>query len=439
MPALPIPRSDSCADPLDVVVIGAGQAGLALGSSLQRRGARFLLVDAGPEIGSSWRTRWDSLRLFSPARYDGLPGLPFPAPADSHPTKDDVADYLVAYATHFRLPVRLNSPVRRLHREGDVFEVGTPGGTIRARRVVVATGPFQTPRIPAQAGELDPEVLQLHSAEYRNPGQLPGGRTLVVGAANSGLQIAAELARSRPVAVAVGSKPLELPQRIAGRDLFSWLSGARFFTVPTTSRIARRLRARGDLVIGSRTRTLRRRGLDLRPRLTGFSGRTARFADGSTADVDAVVWATGYRSDYSWLHVPGVVVDGQVRHDAGVTDVPGLYFLGLPWQTCRGSALLGFVGADAARLHERMVDDAARAGEQRRATDQTAAVPISPLRVTSAASSSSPRPSDPSGRRGSTMYRDSALASQTEMRTSAGSSRPNSRRTPRGSRTTRER
>jgi putative flavoprotein involved in K+ transport len=353
--------------PLDVIVIGAGQAGLALGSYLQRRGARFLLLDAGPEIGHSWRTRWDSLRLFSPAQYDALPGLPFPAPADTHPTKDDVADYLAAYAAHFRLPVRLNSPVRRLHREDGVFAVTTPGGTVRARQVVVATGPFQIPRIPAQAAELDPEVPQLHSAEYRNPAQLPaGGRVLVVGAANSGLQIAAELAESCAVTVAVGAKPLELPQRIAGRDLFSWLSAARFFTVPTTSRIARRLRARGDLVIGSCTRALRRRGIGFRPRLSGFSGRTARFADGSTAEVDAVVWATGYRSDYSWLHVPGVVVDGQVRSDAGVTDVPGLYFLGLPWQTCRGSALLGFVGADAARLHDRMVADEERAREQRR-------------------------------------------------------------------------
>jgi putative flavoprotein involved in K+ transport len=353
--------------PLDVIVIGAGQAGLALGSYLQRRGARFLLLDAGPEIGHSWRTRWDSLRLFSPAQYDALPGLPFPAPADTHPTKDDVADYLAAYAAHFRLPVRLNSPVRRLHREDGVFAVTTPGGTVRARQVVVATGPFQIPRIPAQAAELDPEVPQLHSAEYRNPAQLPaGGRVLVVGAANSGLQIAAELAESCAVTVAVGAKPLELPQRIAGRDLFSWLSAARFFTVPTTSRIARRLRARGDLVIGSCTRALRRRGIGFRPRLSGFSGRTARFADGSTAEVDAVVWATGYRSDYSWLHVPGVVVDGQVRSDAGVTDVPGLYFLGLPWQTCRGSALLGFVGADAARLHDRMVADEEQAREQRR-------------------------------------------------------------------------
>jgi putative flavoprotein involved in K+ transport len=348
--------------PLDVLVIGAGQAGLALGHHLQRRGARFLLVDAGPEIGHAWRTRWDSLRLFSPAQYDGLPGMPFPAPPDTHPTKDDVADYLAAYAVRFRLPVQLNSPVLRLHREDGGFVATTPGGTIRARQVVVATGPFQAPVVPALAAELDPLVAQLHSAEYRNPSQLPAGaRVLVVGAANSGLQIAAELAARCSVTVAVGSQPRQLPQRIAGRDLFFWLTRAGFFTAPSTSRIARRLRARGDLVIGTRSSALRRRGVGFRPRLTGATGRTARFADGGVKDVDAVVWATGYRPDHSWLHVPGVVVDGRVRHTAGATDVPGLFFLGLPWQTCRGSALLGFVGADAARLDERLAQSA-RAG-----------------------------------------------------------------------------
>jgi putative flavoprotein involved in K+ transport len=182
---------------------------------------------------------------------------------------------------------------------------------------------------------------------------------LVVGAANSGLQIAAELAETCAVTVAVGSQPMELPQRVAGRDLFFWLTKSRFFSVPSDSRIARRLRARGDIIIGTRSATLRRQGIDFRPRLTDVAGRIAHFAGGGTKAVDAVVWATGYRSDNSWLHQPRVIVDGQVRHNAGVSDIPGLYFLGLPWQTCRGSALLGFVGADAATLADRMATDAA--------------------------------------------------------------------------------
>jgi putative flavoprotein involved in K+ transport len=288
--------------------------------------------------------------------------MPFPAPADTHPSKDDVADYLAAYATHFQLPVWLNSPALRLHRREDgTFVVTIPTGVLRARQVVVATGPFQRPQVPAAAKELDPQVPQMHSAQYRNPGQLAAGsQVLVVGAANSGLQIAAELAQTCEVTVSSGSKPMELPQRIAGRDLFFWLVKSRFFTVPASSRIARRLRSRGDLVIGTRASALRRRGIDFRQRLTGFTGNIAQFADGSTMRVDAVVWATGFQSDYSWLHLPDVVVNGQVHHDQGVTDTPGLYFLGLPWQTCRGSALLGFVGKDAAALSDRMARDARR-------------------------------------------------------------------------------
>jgi putative flavoprotein involved in K+ transport len=349
--------------PLDVLVVGAGQAGLALGHHLGRRGARFLLLDAGPEIGHSWRSRWDSLRLFTPAQYDGLPGMPFPAPASYHPTKDEVADYLQAYAARFDLPVRLHSPVTRLHREDDGFAATTPTGTLRAAQVVVATGPFQTPRVPALGRDVDPQVCQLHSAGYRNPGQLPdGARVLVVGAANSGLQIAAELARTHPVTVAIGARPPQLPQRILGRDLFYWLSSTGLMTATSGSRLARRIRARGDLVIGSRISTLRRAGVTFRPRLTGITGRTAGFADGTAAEVDAIVWATGFGPDYGWLHVPGAVVDGQVRHATGVTDVAGLYFLGLPWQSSRGSALLGFVGRDAAALDARMAADAGRSG-----------------------------------------------------------------------------
>jgi putative flavoprotein involved in K+ transport len=340
-------------DPLDVLVIGAGQAGLAIGHHLLGRTDRFLLVDAGPEIGHSWRRRWDSLRLFSPAEYDGLPGMPFPAPAGTHPGKDDVADYLRAYADRYELPIRWSAPVTRLHRDDDMFVASIAGEELRARQVVVATGPFQTPFVPALSAGCS--VPQLHSADYRNPSQfIAGSRVLVVGAANSGLQIAAELVATHRVVVAVGSRSPELPQRILGQDLFRWLDGVGFFTVPADGRIGRRLRRRGDLVIGTRTHDLRARGVEFRPRLAGFDADGARFTDGSVVPIDAVVWATGYRPDHRWLHVPGVVTGGAVRHRAGVTDVPGLYFLGLPWQTSRGSALLGFVGRDAARLAKRM-------------------------------------------------------------------------------------
>jgi putative flavoprotein involved in K+ transport len=351
-------------EPFDVIVVGAGQAGLAIGHFLARGGVNFVLLEAGAEVGQSWRNRWDSLRLFSPAQYDSLPGLPFPAPADSHPSKDDVADYLAAYAKHFDLPVWLNSPVLRMHRAPDgTFVVATPAGELRARQVVVATGPFQTPHVPAVASQLDAAVQQMHSADYRNPAQVHAQRVLVVGGANSGLQIARELAATCAVTVAVGSVPPALPQRVAGRDLFFWLAKSGLFKVRATSWLARRLRARGDLVIGTRKSDLRQAGVGFRPRLTGFTADVAHFADGSRMEVDAVVWATGFRSDYSWLEVPSVIVDGQLRQDGGVTQVPGLFFVGLPWQTSRGSGLLGFVSADAAAVAFRIVRGV-RAGQE---------------------------------------------------------------------------
>ena len=192
-------RKDSV---FDVIVIGAGQSGLAIGRQLQQRGRSFLIVDAGPETGHVWRSRWDSLTLFTAARYSGLPGLPFPGDPDSYPTKDAVAQYLQHYATTFGLPIRHNTRVTRVTRDGAGFTVHTDGETFHAAQVVVATGPFQIPVIPAVADAIGPDIVQLHSSAYRNPEQLPAGPVLVVGAANSGVQIAAELHRTRPVTLA---------------------------------------------------------------------------------------------------------------------------------------------------------------------------------------------------------------------------------------------
>jgi len=346
-------------DTVDVIVVGAGQAGLAIGWYLARLGLRFLVLEASAELGRSWRSRWDSLTLFTPAQYDALPGMPFPAPADTYPTKEPVADYLRAYADAFRLPVRLNSRVTSLGRSGDGFEVRTADETFSARRVVVATGPFQIPFVPPAAGGLDSPVTQLHSADYRNPQALPDGPVLVVGGGNSGLQIAEELSASRRVDVSIGTSPPMLPQRLAGRDLFWWLTRLGLMRVPAESRLGRRVQARGEFVIGTSRRQLKRAGVTFRPRLVGADGRTVRFADGSTLDVGVVVWATGYRSDYSWISVPGVVRNGRVAHRRGVTDVPGLYFLGLSWQHTRGSALLGFLDEDARHIADRIAADRA--------------------------------------------------------------------------------
>jgi putative flavoprotein involved in K+ transport len=347
---------------LDVVVVGGSQAGLAMAWHLQRLGLAFVVLEAEPEVGHVWRSRWDSLKLFTPAQYDALPGMAFPAPADTYPTKDPVADYLQAYAKAFDLPVRVNGRVTALRRVGDEFEVRTADAAFRARQVVVATGPFQVPFVPPMASKLDPSVTQLHSAAYRNPQALPEGPALVVGGGNSGFQIAEELAATRTVDLSIATRYPMLPQRLAGRDLFWWLTRLGLLKVTVSSRPGRRM-SRRDFVIGTNRRRLERKRVRFRPRLVDAEGRTVRFADHSLLeDVGVVVWATGYRSDYDWLHIPGVVREGHVIHRRGVTEVPGLFFLGLSWQHTRGSALLGFVNDDAAYLADRIATSLGTAG-----------------------------------------------------------------------------
>jgi putative flavoprotein involved in K+ transport len=340
---------------LDVVVVGGSQAGLTMGWHLARLGLRFVVLEAGPEVGHIWRNRWDSLKLFTPAQYDALPGMAFPAPADTYPTKDPVADYLQSYAKTFDLPVRLNAKATELRRlEDGSFEIHTADQTYRARQVVVTTGPFHVPFLPPQARGLDPSVTQVHSADYRNPQALPDGAVLVVGGGNSGFQIAEELAATRQVDLSIAITYPMLPQRLAGRDLFWWLTRLGLLRVTVTSRPGRRM-SRRDFVIGTNRRRLERAGVRFRPRLVDAEGRTVRFADHSLLeDIGVVVWATGYRPDYAWIHTPEVVREGHVVHRRGVTKVPGLYFLGLSWQRTRGSALLGFVNDDAAYLAEQI-------------------------------------------------------------------------------------
>jgi putative flavoprotein involved in K+ transport len=339
---------------LDVVVVGGSQAGLAMAWHLAQQGLRFLVLEAGSELGHTWRSRWDSLKLFTPAQYNALPGMAFPAPADTYPTKDPVADYLQAYAAAHDLPVRLNAKVTEVRQVGEGFEVRTADQTYHARQVVVATGPFQVPFVPPPASKLDPSLTQVHSVDYRNPQALPAGPVLVVGGGNSGFQIAEELAATRQVDLSVAERVPMLPQRLAGRDLFWWLERLGVLRVTVNSRLGQRA-SRREFIIGTNKRRLRKAGVQFRARLVDADGRTVRFADGSTLeDVGVVVWATGYRSDHAWIHIPGVVEDGRVRHQRGVTDVPGLYFLGLSWQHTRGSALLGFVNDDAAYLADRI-------------------------------------------------------------------------------------
>ena len=339
---------------LEVAVVGGGQAGLAMGYYLREQGLRFAIFERGDSIAPAWRERWDSLTLFTPRRYSALPGLPFPGDPDGYPTRDEVIAYLERYAETFELPIELNSEVRRLSHEGGRFVLEVGGRTVTADQVVVATGPFQTPFVPKLAQDLDPGVWQVHSTGYRQPGDVPEGAVLVVGGGNTGFQIAKELSATHKVLLSVGSKQKPLPQRIAGRDLFWWLTKTRLLSTTVESRLGSKLRHR-DTLIGSSPRELKRRyGVELKPRALDAAGRTVRFEDESELEVDAVIWATGYRPDVSWIDLPILDSNGRLRHRRGVTDVPGLYFLGLTWQWTRGSALIGWVKDDAAFLTERL-------------------------------------------------------------------------------------
>jgi putative flavoprotein involved in K+ transport len=341
----------------ETVIIGGGQAGLAVGYHLHKQERSFVILDANERIGDSWRNRWDSLRVFTPARYDGLPGWSFPASGWSYPSKDEVANYLESYAARFRLPVRTGTRIDGLSRENGGYVVTSGLSRYQADNVVVATGAYLTARIPRFATELDPNIVQLHSSEYRNPSQLREGGVLVVGAGNSGAEIAFELSARHPTWLAgrdTGQEPFRaggLPDRLFTPPFWFLLSHILTVRTPMGRRARDQLSNRGLPLARVRRKDLIRAGVERVPRVTGVRDGLPTLADGAILDPANVIWCTGFMPDFRWIHLPVFDEEGQPRHDRGVVrSEPGLYFIGLFFLATGSSSLIGGVGRDARHI-----------------------------------------------------------------------------------------
>lgn len=342
---------------LDTIVIGGGQAGLAAGHHLARRGRPFVILEAADRLGGSWLSRWDSLRLFTPAMRDGLPGKPFPG-GYTFPTAAEMVAYLEEYAAEFALPVRTGVRVDGLFREGGGFRVTAGAEAWDAANVILATGVHRAPSRPSFADELAPGIVQLHSAEYRNPGQLRPGSVLIVGAGNSGAEIGVELGATHRVLLAgrnVGEIPIET-RNWQGRLLFPllWWTWEHVLTerrAPGRKAQANVLEGGGEPLIRQKENDIRAAGIERRPRIAGVVGGRPQTEDGEVLDVDNVIWCTGFRPDFGWIELPGLDSSGRLASERGaVVGQPGLYVLGQAFQYMFNAHTVGGVGKDAARV-----------------------------------------------------------------------------------------
>ncbi len=343
---------------VQTIVIGGGQAGLAVGYHLAKRKLPFLILDANKHTGDAWRNRWDSLRLFNPARYAGLPGLRFPARGDTFPTKDEVANYLGNYVRRFHLPVQNGIKVERLWQEGDRFLMQAGNKRFESENVIVAMANYQQPKTPAFAKELDPEIVQFHSHDYRNPSQLREGGVLIVGVGNSGADIGIEVAQTHPTWIS-GKESGHIPWAI---DSFF----ARFFLVrlvrfvghhmiTVKTRIGRKLRPKlihqAPPLVRVKPSDLTNAGIEWLPRTVGVKNGLPLMADGRTVAVKNVIWCTGYHHGFPWIELPIFDESGDPIHEFGIVDkVPGVYFVGLNFLYSMTSATLMGVGRDAERV-----------------------------------------------------------------------------------------
>ncbi|MFZ5891525.1 MAG: flavin-containing monooxygenase [Myxococcota bacterium] len=354
---------------LDVLVIGGGQAGLSVGYHLKQRGLSFKILDANQRVGDSWRQRWQSLRLFTPAWLDSLDGMAFPASAHHFPTKDEMADYLESYAERFDLPLALGVRVTSLTRTNGVYRVRTEAAEYRARNVVVAMSSYQRPRVPVWARELNPDIVQLHSSEYKHPGMLRAGPVLIAGAGNSGAEIAMELSARGQRVLLAGRDTGHVPFRIAGFwarwvlvRLLLRVVFHRILTVrtPIGRRARPRMISRGGPLIRQHPEDLEQAGVERLGRVAGSAGGLPRLENGNVLNVTNVIWATGFASGLDYIDLPIFDAAGEVRHQGGVVpDHAGLYFVGQNFLYSFSSTMIHGVGRDAARIVRHIAERAA--------------------------------------------------------------------------------
>jgi putative flavoprotein involved in K+ transport len=339
----------------ETVIVGAGQAGLAVGHHLAKRGRPFVILDEERRVGDNWRRHYDSLRLYSPAGLDGLPGMPFPAPAWSFPTKDQTGDYLEEYAARFELPVRTGTRVERVSQNGRGYVVECGDRRLATDNVVVATGTFGRPFTPAFAAELDPEIVQLHSSEYKNPSQLRDGPVLVVGAAHSGADVAMDVAGEHRTILCgrdTGQFPGDiesLPARLVWRVLAFLAFRVLTIRTPMGRKAKSEVRDHGGPLLRFKRADLRAAGVErMTARAAGARDGKPELDDGTVLDVANVIWCTGFKQDFSWIELPLTGDDGWPQEERGVVpSAPGLYFAGLAFQYAFSSMLILGAGRDA--------------------------------------------------------------------------------------------
>ncbi|TAL66800.1 MAG: potassium transporter Trk [Bacteroidetes bacterium] len=332
------------------IIIGAGQAGLATGYYLKQAGEDFIIIDSSVQIGDSWRQRWDTLRLFTPSQYDGLPGMKFPSERNKFPDKNEMADYLATYSKRFELPVQMGVKVNRLKINNSIFEISSSSGTYYSERVVVATGTNPLPKIPKFANELDSNILQIHSSKYRNPNSISGGDTLVVGAGTSGIEIALDISKTHKTYIA-GKPTFKIPD-----FLFNYTGGLYWWFIsniitektPIGKKAKKKIIKGGSPLIRISADDLDSSGIERIPRVSGVKNGMPELEDGRVIRADNIIWSTGFKPDFSWIDLNITNGTGWPLMKRGVSEtVKGLYFVGMLFQFGLTSGLIGGVGRDA--------------------------------------------------------------------------------------------